>query len=173
MPRLMLVEDVYGVEFHRQLLAKLGLSSNMPRIERIPAKECNPAVVRKVKAKLLGMGTLETAKVVVVLGSENQPPEHVKQRVLMHFEKDPQLSNRVRVAVVEPRHETWLCIGLGLDPHRCRAAPEDLIARARNLRTYEKHHLAKLAKNMDTQRLASLRDFREYLEAIEWLARDP
>jgi len=172
-PRLVLVEDVYGVGFHKQLLTKLGYSKDMPRIERIPAKECNPALVRKVKAKLLRLGNPRDAKILVALDTENQEPEHVKQRVLIHFRKDPHLNNRIQVVAVEPKHDTWLCIGLGLDPHQCKIIPEHLIARSRGLKSYSKEHLGKLARYMDPQKLAKQKDFKEYLEAIKWLTQDP
>ncbi len=173
---LVLVEDYYGVIFHRELLKKLlrtlGYVRNMPRVDRLPAKKCNPALVDKVKAKLLGVGA-ESPKMVVVIDSEGKSPSIARRDVLDHFMRDDYLRGKVRVAVVEPRHEAWLCIGLGLDPSRCRSTPEELIARARRLKSYEKHHLAKLAREVDIERLLRCSDFREYVSALEWLLRDP
>ncbi|MET1101743.1 MAG: hypothetical protein ABWW69_04620 [Pyrodictiaceae archaeon] len=55
-PRLILVEDAYGVDFHRELIEKLRqadpalLPGGAPRVERLPARECNPKIVRSAKA---------------------------------------------------------------------------------------------------------------------------
>ena len=173
---LILVEDYYGVVFHRELLKKIlqsrGYVYNMPRVDRLPAKKCNPALVVKVKAKLLGVAT-RNPKIVVVIDSEGRSPSVARRDVLDHFERDSFLRGRVRVVTVEPRHEAWLCIGLGLDPRRCRSIPEELIARAKGLKSYEKHLLTRLAKDVDVERLMSCSDFSEYVSSLEWLLRDP
>ncbi len=75
--------------------------------------------------------------------------------------------------MVSPRHEAWLCIGLGLDRRACRIHPEDLIADRRNLKSYEKRYLASLARNIDVAKLMNEPDFEEYIDALRWLFEDP
>ena len=183
-PRLVLVEDTYGVDFHKRLIEKLRqanlvqFSAGMPRVERLPARECNPKIVRSTKALIIARygasrETLEKAKIVVVVDQENLSPAEARERVAMHFEKDNALRGKATVVIVAPRHEAWLCIGLGLDPRHCRKNPEDTIVRARSLKAYEKHHLARLADQIDPRRLQGQPDFSEYLEALQWLEKDP
>ena len=171
--KLLLVEDHYGVEFHATLLRKLrGSSASGIRIRRVPAKECNVAMVRKIKAMLFP--EVASSKIVIVVDSEGAPPTEVARRIYTHFKRSRGIDmDRVRVAVVTPRHESWLCIGLGLNREACRSHPEDLIVRSHNLKSYEKRYLAKLAREIDVAKLMSEQDFREYIDAIEWLCRDP
>ena len=172
---LVLVEDYYGVKFHRELLKRLlqmlGYVHSTPHVDRLPAKKCNPVLVNKVKAKLFG--ARGNPKIVVVIDSEGRSPNIARRDVLDHFERDAFLRNRVKVVIAEPRHEAWLCIGLGLDPNRCRSIPEELIVRARRLKSYEKRHLAELARDVNIERLMRCNDFREYVSAINWLLGDP
>ena len=183
-PRLVLVEDTYGVDFHRRLIEKLRqanlvqFSIGVPRVGRLPARECNPKIVRSVKALIAASygaskKTLEKAKIVVVVDQENLSPVEARERVAIHFERDNALRGKARIVIVAPRHEAWLCIGLGLDPHHCRENPEDTIVRARGLKAYEKHYLARLADQIDPGRLQGQPDFNEYLEALQWLEMDP
>ena len=74
---------------------------------------------------------------------------------------------------MEPRHEAWLCIGLGLDRAVCRARPEDALVRSRGARVYEKRFLAQWAHQVDVERLRKEEDFQRYVEALTWLSRDP
>ncbi len=181
-PRLVLVEDTYGVDFHRRLIEKLRqanlvqFSTSMPRVERLPARECNPKITRSVKALIAASygasrKTLEKTKIVVVVDQENLSPAEARERVAIHFEKDSALKGKARIVIVAPRHGAWLCIGL--DPRHCRKNPEDAIVRARSLKAYEKHHLARLADQIDPTRLRGQPDFNEYLEALQWLEKDP
>lgn len=183
-PRLVLVEDTYGVDFHRRLLEKLRqanrtlFSTGAPRVERLPARECNPKMVRSARALIAARygasrEILEKTKILIVIDQENLPATKAKERVTMHFEKDNILKGRVRVVIAVPRHEAWLCIGLGLSPHKCRRNPEENIARAKNLKTYDKHHLARLAAQIDPEKLQGQPDLDEYMEALQWLETDP
>ncbi|GAB6947149.1 hypothetical protein JCM16161A_12790 [Vulcanisaeta sp. JCM 16161] len=47
--RMIVVEDTYGVGFHRELIRKLGISTN-PEVRRLPAGKCSNALRRKVLA---------------------------------------------------------------------------------------------------------------------------
>jgi len=170
--QLLLVEDSYGVEFHNVLL-RMILGKHSLRVDRLPARECNPAIVRKIRGMLLD-GDVSKAKIVVVVDAENQDRNVVRERILMHFRsRYPPHEHQVRVVTVNPRHESWLCIGLGLERGKCRQIPEDIIVRERRLKSYEKRYLAQLARYIDTSKLGSEEDFKEYLKALEWLTKDP
>jgi len=173
--KLLLVEDTYGVKFHKAILEKLqeaiGVNTQGLVVRRVPAKECNEAITRKVKAILAP--DVRGSKVVIVVDSEGMNPDHAAGRVTTHFEDDKLLSGRVRVVVVIPRHESWLCIGLGLRASACRNHPEDAIVRARGLKSYSKEHLGKLAKHADVRKLMGEKDFRKYVDAIKWVLEDP
>ena len=185
--KLVLVEDTYGVEFHKTLINKLRekalLDKNMdtPLVKRLPARECNPKILRETRAIIASKTRptrreIEESKILVVIDQESQPREEARQRVLKHFK--PRHGNQpvprtVRVVVVEPRHETWLCIGLGLDPRSCTKDPETAITRKTKAKSYSKDMLARLAPHIDPGKLLGRRDFREYLEALRQLHQDP
>jgi len=86
----------------------------------------------------------------------------VKREVLDHFKRYKQ---PLLVITVNPRHEAWLCIGLGGDRSSCRANPEREIERITR-RSYEKYHLARYARRVEVERLLDLDDFREYLKVL-------
>lgn len=88
--RLLLVEDSYGVDFHKVLVHKF-LQSPRLCIARLPVRECNPAMVRRAKAMLIKSGA-SRAKLVIVVDSEGMNPGAVRSRVYMYFEKDPVLA---------------------------------------------------------------------------------
>ena len=173
--KLLLVEDTYGVKFHKVILRKLQEVINVDVrglvVRRVPAKECNEAISRKVKAILTDEA--RESKVVVVVDSEDRNPNYAAEKVATHFRGDKVLGGRVRVVTVIPRHESWLCIGLGIRASACRSYPEDAIVRARKLKSYQKEYLAKFAEDMDVRKLMSEGDFMEYVKAIKWLFEDP
>jgi len=173
--KLLLVEDTYGVKFHKVILGKLREITNVDvqglKVRRVPAKECNEAISRKVKAIL--MDEVRESKVLIVVDSEDRNPDYAVEKVIMHFKDDKVLGGRVRVVVVVPRHESWLCMGLGMQASVCRSRPEDAIVRVKKLKSYEKDYLTKLAKGVDVRKLMSEEDFRKYVEAIKWLLEDP
>ncbi len=108
--KMMIVEDTYGVDFHRELLCKLGGINMNLEIRRLPTGKCNNALRRKVLANALS-GSSMAFKVIFVIDEEGKGMNNAVNDVLMHMKE---LEDRIRVVVVQPRHETWLCIGLGL-----------------------------------------------------------
>ncbi len=173
--KLLLVEDTYGVKFHKVILRKLQGVINVNAqglvVRRVPAKECNEAISRKVKAIL--MDEVRESKVLIVVDSEDRNPDDAVEKVITHFRNDKALGDRVRVVTVVPRHESWLCIGLGLRASTCRNYPEDAIVRVKKLKSYRKDYLTKFAADVDIRRLINEVDFKEYVKAIRWLLEDP
>jgi len=165
--RVVYTEDTYGVEFHREIIGKLvekGIISGLkPRVERIPSGLCNEALARKVRARLLDYAE---RRIVFVIDREDLDRDEASRRVLGHF-RDREREG-IRVVVVEPMHEAWLCIGLGLDRVKCRSDPVAEITRSKS-GVYEKHLLGKLASQVDIDRLLSEDDFRDYIDALKWL----
>jgi len=158
---LVLVEDSYGVDFHRELIEKLRyIEARIPAyiVKHVNLK-CSPKALRVVKAIELKH---RVSKVIAVLDEDGVERAEVKREVLGHFKgyKQPLL-----VITVKPRHEAWLCIGLGGDRSSCRANPEREIERITG-RSYEKYHLAGYARRVEVERLPDLNDFREYLKAL-------
>jgi len=166
--RLIFVEDTYGEDFHRKLLEKL-IRSNLisaqvwPKIVRMPTTGCNPALARKTKARVVGATSW---RMLFVVDSEGLSAEEASRRVLEHFGSEERGS--IRVVVVHPRHEAWLCIGLGGDRSKCRSSPEDEISRIH--KPYDnKSRLARYAEQIDVSRLLGEDDFRRYLDYLKWL----
>jgi len=166
--RTVFVEDTYGVQFHRYIVDRLietGVvqGNYQPQIRRMPAKKCNHALYRKILGALL---LYRSWRAIIIIDSEGKPSnEAAENDVLSHFER---YRDRVRVVVVEPRHEAWLCIGLGGEPLKCRRSPEDQLSMLLR-RPYSKHLLATMSRHVGLERLISERDFREYIEALKWL----
>lgn len=174
MRRIIYVEDTYGVGFHRGLLEKLRgaglLSSDLnPRFERLPAGKCNRALQRKVLAKIVELGAA-ALKAVFVVDSEGDP-EAGRAAILRHFGNPPP-GVSVRVVAVDPRHEAWLCIGLGGSRSGCRGDPEEVLHRLRGVR-YDKERLGEWVTDVDIGRLLGEPDFRDYLDSLRWLSEDP
>ncbi|ABL89098.1 hypothetical protein Pisl_1951 [Pyrobaculum islandicum DSM 4184] len=170
--RFLFVEDHHGVEFHRRLIEKLQNSGIVPRslapkIERIPTGLCNSSMGRKIVARLFGS---ERWRILFVIDSEGEDKgAAADKRVLRHLRSHESLRGRldnVRVVVVHPRHEKWLCMGLG--GGSCSADPESGLDRVLG-RVYKKDDLGKLADRIDVERLLSEGDFREYVEGLRWL----
>ena len=166
--RLLLVEDTYGVEFHRKLVDMLVERAIVsccckPRIERIPAGKCNQALRRKVLAKVFDESSW---KALIVIDSERRSIEEAERGILNHFGREH--SQHLKVVVVDPRHEAWLCIGMGLGRGSCRSDPELEISKAIGT-DYEKHMLGKLAARVSIESLLGEPDFQSYLEGLRWL----
>jgi len=161
--RLVLVEDTYGVEFHRVLHEKLSLEPR-PRVERLPAKKCNPKIYKSIMGKLLGRPTWQ---VLVVIDLEDHPsPGDAAQRdFCVHVRRRQE---RFRVAVAVPRHEAWLCTGLTGRIAECSSRPERVLETLLG-RPYEKRDLARLAPRVEVGLLRARKDFQHYLELLEWL----
>jgi len=167
--KLIFVEDSYGVDFHRKLLERLktlnliNVSSN-PKIFRIPTTGCNQALVRKTKARIIGVSSW---RMLFVIDSEGLSIEEASRRVLEHFE--PVERVLIRVAVVKPMHEAWLCIGLGGDRSRCRDNPIYELSKLLNKPYDDKSLLAKYVERIDITKLLSEEDFNTYLDHLRWL----
>ncbi len=177
MKRLVLVEDTYGAIFHRTLINKLielcegrkleteslcgNTRTRKPRIRRLPAKKCNPAMANHARAIVAG----SPWRILVVIDSEGKPdaPDYFVRRRFRRDELDD-----IRVVTVEPMHEAWLCIGLGGDRRICRRDPIQAVQRLLNS-YYEKRMLAKLAPRIHVEILIGERDFDEYLDCLKWL----
>lgn len=165
-PKLILVEDTYGVGFHRELLRKLGYGDARVEVYRLPVKECNPKLERGVKAKLLAKGVPRRFKLLIVIDTEGMPEDDAKRNVLKHFKQTPPES--IRVVTVDPKHEAWLCVGLGLKPSKCASNPELELEHYLG-KPYEKHHLSTLAPRINLGYLSKRKDFKEYVESLKWL----
>jgi len=163
--RLIFVEDTYGVAFHRELLRKMGVDG--VEVHRLPTGKCDGALERKVKARIVGV---DSFKIVFVVDRENRPVGEARDSLLRHL-TDHLLRGNTRIVVVDPRHEAWLCIGLGLDAAKCRTSPEEAIQRVRG--EYDKYRLGEWARYVDVRHLAGEPDFRDYADAIRWLREDP
>jgi len=167
--RLIFVEDTYGEEFHKKLLEKL-IRSNLirvqarPKVFRMPTTGCNQALARKTKARVVGATSW---RMLFVIDSEGMSTEEASRRILEHF--GPEERESIKVVVVHPRHEAWLCIGLGGDRSKCRSSPEDAISRILNEPYDDKSLLARLAERIDVSRLLGEDDFSEYLDYLKWL----
>ncbi|BES80978.1 hypothetical protein [Pyrodictium abyssi] len=177
MKLIVFVEDSYGVEFHRVVLDKLyraGLlhGGRRPEVRHLPAKKCNPAVFRKMLGAVFREVRSGGAWRILVIDSEGRPPrEAVESDILRHVRRHRE---RFRVIAVVPRHEAWLCRGLGGDRGGCRSRPEGFLSRYAG-RPYDrktKHLLAELARGMDVCRLIGEEDFVEYLAGLCWLLGD-
>ena len=170
--RLVFVEDTYGVSFHRLLLEylrdKRGFH-DMPQVRRLPAKKCNPKIFNSIIGAII---ECRRWKVLVVIDQETHktPREAAEKDFLRHVKKH---RNRFQVAVVRPRHEAWLCIGLGLSRDKCRKDPESAIEGLIG-KPYEKRFLSKANSLADSRfdpaRLEKENDFIRYVKALEWLA---
>jgi len=102
-----------------------------------------------------------------VIDSEGLSIDEASRRILEHFGFEEQ--ELIRVAVVESRHEAWLCIGLGGDRSKCRSSPEDVISRILNEPYDDKSLLARLTEQIDVSRLLGEDDFKKYLDYLKWL----
>jgi len=168
MKRLLIVEDTYGVDFHRELLEKLianGIidSSPAPRIARKPAEKCDKALRRRVLARAVE----EPLKVLFVIDTEGEMNAE-EAFVLRHFKAMPQYV-QVRVATVEPKHEAWLCIGLGGNKLSCRRDPVFELCKLRNVTEFKKEYLGKWANRLDITKLLDESDFNRYLDYLRWI----
>jgi len=162
--RLVLVEDTYGVEFHRVLHEKLGLKPR-PRVERLPAKKCNPKIYRSIMGRLLG---LPMWRVLVVIDLEDHPSpgDAVRRDFCVHVRRRRE---RFRVAVAVSRHEAWLCTGLTGRVAECSRDPERVLEAFLG-RPYEKQDLARLAPRVDVGSLRARKGFQYYVKLLRWLA---
>jgi len=166
--RLIFVEDSYGIDFHKKLLDKLKTlniikMSRNPKIFRIPTTGCNQALARKVLARVVGASSWN---MLFVIDSERLSAEEAKNRILEHFKLEER--KQVRVAIVQPMHEAWLCIGLGGNRSKCRDDPVYELSKLLN-KQYEKPFLAKYVDNIDVKKLQAEEDFKAYLDQLEWL----
>ena len=169
MKTMMFVEDTYGVVFHRILLDKLAANGILPGsarrlpVRRMPSKKCNQALYRKIMGYFLRH---EDWKTLIVIDSERRTAsEAAETDVVRHFKR---WRDRVRVAVVEPMHEAWLCIGLCEKTSRCRSDPVAKLTQCLG-RFYEKRDLELLAGKVDIRRLLGEEDFRRYVDLVRWL----
>jgi len=172
--RIIKVEDSYGVDFHRELIEKLkgrrllGDTVYNPLVERLNTGKCNPKLVRTILSRLLGVNRL---KVLFVVDSEGRADVPYND-ILRHFERKPGVERLdIKVVVVEPKHEAWLCIGLGGDRKKCRSSPEEVISRIKN-NQYRKRRLSDWAQDVDIDNLLSESDFKEYIQGVSWLLED-
>lgn len=169
--RYVFVEDTHGARFHRILIRKLIMSNYLnlpdypPIIRRLPAKKCNQAISRKILAIFVDYADW---KIVAVIDSEHKEPSNAMKDVTMHFDSEHQ--KRLRIVVIHPMHEAWLCIGLGVKPGKCRNSPIEEI-QIKIGKPYGKPMLGKLAQRIKIQPLLKERDFQEYIDAIKWLYR--
>jgi type I site-specific restriction-modification system R (restriction) subunit len=175
MKRIIKVEDSHGVAFHRELIKKLkergllGDTVHNPLVERLNTGKCNLKLVRTILTRLVGENRL---KVLFVVDSEGRA-DVAYNDILKHFKKKRPGVERldVKVVVVEPRHEAWLCIGLGGDRKKCRSNPEEVISRIKN-NQYKKWKLSDWAQDVDISNFLSESDFKDYIQGVKWLLED-
>ncbi|WP_243675732.1 hypothetical protein [Vulcanisaeta distributa] len=82
--RLMIVEDTYGVDFHRELLRKLGINMNL-EIRRLPTGKCNNALRRKVLANALSGSSMAFKAIFVIDEEGGKGVNNAVNDVLMHM----------------------------------------------------------------------------------------
>ncbi len=170
---ILLVEDTYGVGFHRTIIEKLRennqLSQTKIRVERLPAKKCNPAIIRKILAKTIDK---KKTRIIIVIDTENRDPKtaiekDIKQHLENHFKNKTKPRNlEIHITTIHPYHEAWLCIGLGANKQKCRKNPIQQIETLLNTK-YEKHMLATQAKHIDINKLKEEKDFKQYLKLLK------
>ncbi len=157
-------EDTYGVGFYREILRKLRESNAIPKhvrvkIMRLPSRLCNSGLEKKLLARLARQ---KPDKVVIVVDSDYQSDE-ARRKITRHLDK---LRGSVSVVLADPRHEAWLCLGLGGSPSTCRSRPEDFLSR-RVGAPFDKKMLEVLAKNVDVGRLSSIdREFARLVRIL-------
>lgn len=173
-PRIVAVEDTYGVRFHNTLISWLIgrglLCSKHPRVRRLPAKKCNHALYRKLAGIALASSPASW-RILVVIDSEGRSAEEAaEQDVLSHVPE--KFKQRFRVAVVEPFHEAWACLGLNGPRSTCRDKKGAIRFLERTLKgMYEKRMLEKIPamKTFDFARLQGEKDFEAYIKNLKWL----
>jgi type II secretory pathway component GspD/PulD (secretin) len=171
MRKLVFVEDTYGIQFHRVIMEKLkdiGVLGNdfNPKIERLPTGKCNPGLRSKIIAR-----TDREAKVLIIIDTESNLNK-VKSCIEEIFKEVPD-NIRIDTIYVDPKHESWLCIGLGGDRVKCRQDPEHELRRLKSVRDYSKDYLSKWAKDVDVSRLRGETDFKDYENKLKQLEQDP
>ncbi len=171
---MVFVEDYHGVVFHNALIKKLVENSFLSKdvfkkiiVKRMPSKKCNPALRSKISASVTFR---KEKKVLIVIDSEGHRPEEARYMFVERHFQIPR-SFDFKVAIVEPRHEAWLCIGLtGRKGTRgCRHEPEAILSRIFG-RPYQKHMLGEHVHNVDLESLMGERDFKEYSQLLKWVA---
>lgn len=173
MERIIKVEDTHGVDFHRELIEKLKEKGVLrgdlhnPLIERLDTGKCNPKLARVTLSRLLGVDRLKVLFVIDSEGKTNAAYSDIRR----HFEKKSIAQLSIEVVVVEPRHEAWLCIGLGGDKRKCRNNPEEVISGIKNS-IYEKKRLSEWARDIEINYLLNESDFKEYIRGVKWLLED-
>ncbi len=126
--------------------------------------------------------------------SEREDPDKVRERVRNDVTNNLRvygLTERVEVeiVVVNPKHETWLCIGIlcSTDENmrqfnecvrECVQDPEHYIQRVKR-RLYRKALLAKYAESININSLiraseltGNLISFKRYIDTLRWLIED-
>jgi len=161
-------EDTYGVLFHRRLIGGLEDRGVIPggrvRVKRLPSWICNHSLRRKLSARV----GVDEYKALIVVDSDRDPVR-ARESVVRHLRD---WSVPYSVVTVNPRHEAWLCIGIGLDARKCRRNPEALIERHTG-RVYEKRMLSTLSTRVDVDYLLGKSDFRKYISELKRLLLDP
>ncbi len=125
----------------------------IPSIQRLPSKKCSIALSRKVLARIVDCSLW---KIVIVFDTEYRRPELAVEDIASHFNKH--YHKNMEFILVEPKHETWLCIGLCGDYRKCRTKPEGIISNIIG-RKYEKQMLTTLAKKIDIEKLLNIENF--------------
>ena len=161
-------EDTYGVLFHRRLIAGLEgrgvIPSGRVRVKRLPSWICNHSLRRKLSARV-GVGEY---KALIVVDSDRDPVR-ARESIVRHLRS---WSVPYSVVTVSPRHEAWLCIGMGLDSRKCRRNPEALLERQVG-RVYEKRMLSTLSTRVNVDYLLGKSDFMRYVKELRRLLLDP
>jgi len=135
------------------------------KCERLVGK-CYPKASRQVKAIL---GLKKVQKLIMLVDSEYENVQQVESLVLEHV---PSIyRDRVKVIVVDPKIEKWICIGLGIrimgDP--VETLKDHLRKRTGNIRGYEKYMLPQFANKIEISQLMQVPEFKMLLNAL----RDP
>lgn len=175
MLRIIIVEDSYGIGFHREIIGKLkkeGYLDNSfnPRIERLDTGKCNPKLRRSIYSRYMDS---EALKILFVIDSEGRA-NAAHEDITRHFNGRAPLREKVLsidVVAVDPRHEAWLCIGLGGDPKKCRQTPEYTISRIKKKQYDWKGYLAEWANDIKIDYLLNENDFKTYVKKLTQLEK--
>jgi hypothetical protein len=149
-------------------LKDIGVLGNdfNPKIERLPTGKCNPGLRGKIIAR-----TDREAKALIIIDTESDLNK-VKSCMEEIFKGIPD-NIRIDIVYVDPKHESWLCVGLEGDRVKCRRDPEHELKRLKSVGDYSKDYLSKWAKDVDVSRLRGETDFKDYENKLKQPEEDP
>jgi len=174
--RYIVVEDTYGVGFHKKILNKL-YSSNLIScrdfiVKRIDPGPCNHAFIRKLKGHALRKGCNKVQTLFVIDVESTYKRE--ESDILNHFKhgnKSPIKLFNPYIVLVNPNHEKWLCIGLLGNLRRCKNNFRHIFRQSFQ-REYKKMYLDTMAEKVEIRNLVKDKDFSRYLSILRKMCKE-